>query len=622
MSPQRKDKIQRPTSDHQLSLGEHHSEGLRIQNSPHGAARDKQVFPASVKSARSISVDGRDCDRGQTPSCYEEFSVPRGRTLLRSRIAEYKHDHPQEFDKRQHSRSTKHSSEDDKHDPQGDSANALEIFNGLLRRCDIIQRFAIDHTSCFATTKGTLRRCSRPICRPNVRGSVSNEIRAQIAELSKLRVSPETLARVKVRLMEFVELVICTRSHRDEYRRAIDDINNSYLSAETAHIEKVSSLGKQGKRAETTGADNIINDSISALDKFNEMFPRATEWFDQVSNKCLWDKATEIPNTRCGNRIVAKHKTMIKDRFKILETLPFGQHISEASQIFGELADLAFCRRYHGQKARVHIHEVLGGDLVRSQQGLAFCNADHVEGLSKSQSSLDRLRSTSPDDHGARSQEILLIAANPGLDRYDFRPTTLKQSSRGSKYKYIPRFVKYETKASKAVADDDEWILQQARSKFTKSDERSGYIYAFWNRASFGYYKIGLTTLKVNLRLEQWIRQCKHDAEKVYPPIEDLTALVPHVRRVEKLIHAELRRSRLQEKRCPGCGKSHVEWFTGFSHGKLTATIQKWIKWMRSKPYRLRKGNWKLSKAGEESLRGLCKEMKSSRMDAQLTPGD
>lgn len=123
-----------------------------------------------------------------------------------------------------------------------------------------------------------------------------------------------------------------------------------------------------------------------------------------------------------------------------------------------------------------------------------------------------------------------------------------------------------------------------------------GYIYFYWNRASFGLLKIGCTTRNVGLRLRQWEQKCKHFADKAY----ESPGRIKHVARVEKLVHAELENSRVIEPICRGCGGSHIEWFKDVDLKRIAQRVQIWTDWVMNEPYEPKDGVWSL-KAGLEN---------------------
>lgn len=105
----------------------------------------------------------------------------------------------------------------------------------------------------------------------------------------------------------------------------------------------------------------------------------------------------------------------------------------------------------------------------------------------------------------------------------------------------------------------------------------------------------------VHRRLSQWSNQCEHNItliryypytpSRTPPPlpsldshIQTLPKKVPHVHRVERLIHVELAEKRVKEQGpCEKCGKEHREWFeVEASREGLRAVdevIRRWVGW-------------------------------------------
>jgi T5orf172 domain len=118
-------------------------------------------------------------------------------------------------------------------------------------------------------------------------------------------------------------------------------------------------------------------------------------------------------------------------------------------------------------------------------------------------------------------------------------------------------FIPYRPRPQFSVA---QLLQQKLWQPLGKEDQKSGYVYIYWNPGNFGYVKIGYTSFTVEKRLNEWNRgRCGHGAEK-YSDEKFTCRRVPHVRRVEALMFAELRDYRLRELSCP-CRTKHEEWF-------------------------------------------------------------
>jgi hypothetical protein len=133
-----------------------------------------------------------------------------------------------------------------------------------------------------------------------------------------------------------------------------------------------------------------------------------------------------------------------------------------------------------------------------------------------------------------------------------------------------------------------------------------GYVYAYEVEGNNGYVKIGYTTRSVTDRHNEWSFDCNRQTKSLYPPLTaaanisssaaattpaarpvatETAILVPHARRIEALCHAELDHRRIRIY-CGACLKQHIEWFN-VSAAEVTAVIQKWSRWMATRPYEL-----------------------------------
>jgi T5orf172 domain len=101
----------------------------------------------------------------------------------------------------------------------------------------------------------------------------------------------------------------------------------------------------------------------------------------------------------------------------------------------------------------------------------------------------------------------------------------------------------------------------------------------------------------VHRRLSQWSKQCSYNITLIRyypytpssrtPPHSDTQILprkVPHVHRVERLVHVELAEKRVTEQgACETCGREHKEWFEiEASRDGLRAVdevIRRWVRW-------------------------------------------
>ena len=355
--------------------------------------------------------------------------------------------------------------------------------------------------------------------------------------------------------------------------------------------------------------------SISALVKFEEMFPQAKQWFDKGQNKCLWQIGKKAKYGQCGNLVAATNRILAKEHFETLKKTSFPEQILETSQYIGKIVDLIFCKRHHYLQARAKVHDSLRGDLLQSQGGLILDSSKSENEQRNLHKAIDSSTNVSPSRR-ASTRCLTACFVNTSDDRFSFEQSPIpRRSGRGRNntpmYAYIPKFIPRRIPA-KARADHGEWIFERAKRDFKPSELGEGYIYAYWNRTTFGFCKIGCTAKDVDHRLREWETKCKHKAERIYPPRDGNPVIVPYVKRVEALIHRDLVKYRFEERGCRGCGHDHVEWFQGIAQDLLKAKIDAWTQWIRSEPYEHTNGQLVLRKSAEDALRQICRQSANS----------
>jgi hypothetical protein len=146
-------------------------------------------------------------------------------------------------------------------------------------------------------------------------------------------------------------------------------------------------------------------------------------------------------------------------------------------------------------------------------------------------------------------------------------------------------------------------LRQNIEANLTPTDLKSGFIYIFWLKGlSFGHLKIGRSN-NPDRRLQEWNSQCKHEHVFVQNIIK-----VPHVSRVERLMHLELKDIRKSMK-CVGCQKVHREWFE-ISESNAVKVLEKWLDWIVQHPYEKdHTGTWKLKPSSRTTVADVCQPL-------------
>ena len=149
-----------------------------------------------------------------------------------------------------------------------------------------------------------------------------------------------------------------------------------------------------------------------------------------------------------------------------------------------------------------------------------------------------------------------------------------------------------------------EALQQEIQEPLKPSDHSEGFIYIFWDKKHFGKVKIGRTN-NLARRLKDWNSKCKRVHS--YLSMDDRSQEdMPHVRRVERLIHTELKECR-EQRQCEGCGKTHIEWFRE-NEVHAVKVARKWQEWIMQNPYMLDEKTqlWVLKPEMVDTLEEVC----------------
>ncbi|KAL1796207.1 hypothetical protein ACET3X_004747 [Alternaria dauci] len=170
-------------------------------------------------------------------------------------------------------------------------------------------------------------------------------------------------------------------------------------------------------------------------------------------------------------------------------------------------------------------------------------------------------------------------------------------------------FSHYEPKKTRGCSVFDA-LYEQAASPLTPRARDPGFIYMYWDRAFFGKIKIGYTN-NLAERLKTWKRKC--NPENAYHSGAESQVEMPHVFRVEQLIHTELKEYRLRRK-CDGCDKLHKEWFE-VNQVHAVKVMKKWRDWMLQKPYVYDETlcQWVIKSEMLDTLEGMCEPIPHER---------
>lgn len=338
---------------------------------------------------------------------------------------------------------------------------------------------------------------------------------------------------------------------------------------------------------------------VSALDTFNEIISGcdATRRFQEKPNQCL---ANNKRNLRCGHTFRSEKEEKTRQLLADLAGLDISVKMQESLDKLVEFAGSAVCfhqRKYIIQKLTSRLRK---GKSKISPRTTSTPTDSRIERGQSADSSGSALIMSESVSNSARN-EMAGITPAPTL-QVNFT-YWLRKPQRHALH-YLPEYQPYHTR-EQCPRSVREWVVEQAKKPLSVNrsnfhEGMDGYLYVYWNRASFGIVKIGCTksTVGVDERLRRWEKDCRHVAEGLYrSPFE-----VKHVLRLERLIHAEFREHRVSEPKCRGCSKKHIEWFRELDFGFLIQRIEAWTEWIMKEPYEKKTGLWGLKKSFNSTI--------------------
>ena len=349
------------------------------------------------------------------------------------------------------------------------------------------------------------------------------------------------------------------------------------------------------------------SDFVSALCKFNESIPNcdAMERFYREPTLCLANNARGL---RCGWRIPPENREMI---MRLLSNLAARNIIDDTRRCVIQLAKLTNMAVCHFQRVSVRVKIVLLvlPDLFRGSAQLftgPIMSEVTIKAKIEELSSLTVVRDDSKNH--PKEQEVKEVDA-PAATSTEKITYWLREMPK-MVLQYLPEYLPYHPPGSSHLRVS-EWVMNQAQAPFSTRNPNEigeGYLYVYWNRATFGVRKIGYTS-NVGLRLKSWETECNHIAEEQYrSPFK-----VKHVARVERLVHADLQDYRVFEPACHGCLKSHIEWFKDVDFEIILKSIEFWTQWIMKEPYDVCGSQRRLKQEGKNELLQYCARLSGAK---------
>ncbi|MCJ1384722.1 hypothetical protein MMC17_007840 [Xylographa soralifera] len=282
--------------------------------------------------------------------------------------------------------------------------------------------------------------------------------------------------------------------------------------------------------------------------------------------------------------------------------------LSDIATELEALIPLIFCGRSHLIRAKTRVAtwrlDNQGADLVRAAcHDLPRDEIAKLEDITVSCSLVDKPRVGKEQDIIPPQVKKDVIESFPIDLSFSYSPPTTKSLRPFGYTTTIRQFVPWQPPKIKKV-DVKTALLASIIHPLQKQGDISGYLYVYSTVGDFGARKIGVTAKDdIQERMNGWRKQCKRRINLIYP-LGDEKVSIPHVYRLEKLVHAELKEYRVVENEC-GCGvKRHKEWFNA-KDGHIKNVVRRWTEWLQKAPYEKIARQWVLKKEFQE-LDEIC----------------
>ena len=325
------------------------------------------------------------------------------------------------------------------------------------------------------------------------------------------------------------------------------------------------------------------------------------ERFNKEPDRCLGNR--KKVGFKCGARIKSQNKQAIMQLLTELAAMNINSSTPKGViDELGKLIELAICHN-HCKKLQDEVNQLIlpdpPKDSARPSAGPTLEEDTikfKVEEVPDSSRMSDESRTSEGHDVHAVDPSFVISA---GIFINWCRASPKRALL------YSPDYRPYYQSASSYRSNVEDWVMKQAATPLTVSELEEGYLYVYWNQATFGVRKIGYTSKDVSERLRRWETQCKHIAEEQYRS----PSKVRNVKRLERLVHAELKDYRVKEHGCHGCLGNHEEWFRGVGLDIIHESIAFWTEWMVEGQYEEVKGEWRLKMGARKELPQLCTKL-------------
>ena len=430
-------------------------------------------------------------------------------------------------------------------------------------------------------------------------------------------------------------LLIKDSKTTDKIAQIIQDfVSANFVIQTTQQRQEVSFVRTQFRsQVKDLGPDRTV------LDFYADIFPidlveKAKERFHLKygsSTRCV---AVTQKKKRCENKSNL-NESALDHMVQELTNIPKPRDFSEVVKVLLDIANMVFCTGVHLKKVRFAIYNLCEHfyknttsssreiELKCLDQWLRKLGQDEEPRREDNEAEEENiLPKTSPPLVSSSADTSNLVPmpqskggianmmARNGLFLFEVKPDFEKLGFRNEEFTFAPNLTHktlqlYKWAIKKRGLSAEQLVDQIMKQPITKTDrEKRGHIYVYRHVKDFGFVKIG-RSVNVEERLESWERQCLYMIDEREDLLRDMDRQAPHPKRLEALIHAELKYKRYQVLKCERCGKKHQEWFN-VDAAEAQRVVKKWTLWMQKEPYDedgdLRSGEIERPKVGDCEL--------------------
>lgn len=291
---------------------------------------------------------------------------------------------------------------------------------------------------------------------------------------------------------------------------------------------------------------------------------------------------------RCKRRSKLEEQKL-DDLIQKLIGLPNPREFSKVVEILLDIADMVICSGTHSKKARLAIFELCKHfctTSTSSRESELKCLDQWLRELGQGDGPKREEVEGREEEAKGKEEDV---SPTGSLFRFGERSSLIQLFSINGRYEFAPSLTRdtlqvYTWSAEKRGLTAEALVQKIVKKEITNPDRtRRGYVYVYRTVESIGYVKIGHTD-NVERRLLEWEDQCGYLIDECDELLRGIKRQVPHPKRLEDLIHAELKGERHQVLSCQVCHKTHDEWFK-VDPTKAQRVVKKWTSWMNKEPY-------------------------------------